>query len=53
VSSAYYASISGETTTSTTPEFPVTAAIPIVLALALLVVAGLGRLNPKKISPWA
>ena len=54
VNSAYYAAISGATTTtSTTPEFPVTAAIPIMLALGLLVVAGLGRLNPKKNAAWA
>ena len=52
VSSSYYAAISGATTTSTTPEFPATAAVPIVLAIGLLVVAGLGRLNAKKSRLW-
>jgi len=52
VNSAYYGAISGATTTSTTPEFPVTAAIPITLALGLLLVAGLGRLNAKKSAAW-
>ena len=52
VNSSYYAAISGATTTSTTPEFPATAAIPITLALGLLLVAGLGRLNAKKSGPW-
>ncbi len=47
--SAYYAPISGTVTqTSTTPEFPVSAAIPITLAFALLVVAGLSRMEKKK-----
>jgi len=44
--STYYASISSPVTT--TPEFPITVAIPITLALGLLVVAGFGRLNAKK-----
>ena len=49
IGSTYYAPISAPVTqTSTTPEFPVTAAIPITLALGLLVVAGLGRLDAKK-----
>lgn len=48
VGSSYYAAISGATTTSTTPEFPVAAAIPITFALGLLVVAGLGRKGWKK-----
>jgi len=47
VGSSYYAQISGVTTTSTTPEFPATAAIPITLALGLLVVAGVVRLSAK------
>jgi len=49
VNSAYYAPISGAVTTSTTPEFPVAAAIPIILALGLAVVAGLNRASWKKI----
>jgi hypothetical protein len=48
IAPSYYAPISAASTTSTTPEFPVTAAIPIVLALGLLLVAGLGRVNTKK-----
>jgi hypothetical protein len=49
---AYYAPISGvTTTTSTTPEFPVTVAIPVILAFALLVVAGASRLTGKKGGP--
>jgi len=49
VSPSYYTPISAAVTqTSTTPEFPVTAAIPIILALGLLVVAGLGRVSTKK-----
>ena len=49
VSSSYYAPISGVvTTTSTTPEFPITVAVPLTLAFGLLVVAGLGRLRTKK-----
>jgi Kelch motif len=52
ISPSYYAPISAAvTSTSTTPEFPVTVAIPVILALGLLVAAGLGRLNPKKIGP--
>jgi N-acetylneuraminic acid mutarotase len=52
VNNSYYAPISGVTTTSTTPEFPVAAAIPITLALGLLMVAGLGRLKAKNNGPW-
>jgi hypothetical protein len=48
VGSSYYAQISGVTTTSTTPEFPVAAAIPITLALGLVVVAGLVRVTGKR-----
>ena len=48
IASTYYAAISGATTqTSTTPEFPATAAIPITFALGLLAVAVIGRLNKK------
>ena len=36
------------TVTSTTPEFPVAVAIPIILAFALLMVGGLNRLADKK-----
>lgn len=45
VGSSYYAQIAGVTTTSTTPEFPVMAAIPVMLAFGLFVVAGLVRSN--------
>jgi len=49
ISSTYYAQISAPaTTTSTTPEFPATVAIPITLALGLLVVACIGGLDTKK-----
>ncbi len=49
IASTYYAQISGAVTqTSTTPEFPVAAAIPVTLALALFVVAGASRLTKKK-----
>jgi N-acetylneuraminic acid mutarotase len=49
VNSSYYAPISGVVTTSSTaPEFPISAAVPIVLALSLLVVAGLSRTDRKK-----
>jgi len=48
VGSSYYAPISVVSTTSTTPEFPVAAAIPITLALGLILVAGIGRLSTKK-----
>ncbi len=49
VNFAYYAPISGASTqTSTTPEFPLTLAIPTILALALVAVAGMGRLYNKK-----
>lgn len=44
---SYYAPISAASTTSTTPEFPVSVAIPIALMLGLIVVAGLGRLKTK------
>jgi N-acetylneuraminic acid mutarotase len=47
VGSSYYAAISGTTTTSTTPEFPATAALPIVLALGLVAVVLLGRTDWK------
>jgi hypothetical protein len=47
VDSAYYAPISGAVTTSTTPEFPVAAAVPMILALALVAVAGLSRTSRK------
>ncbi|MDA4116450.1 MAG: hypothetical protein OK442_07845 [Thaumarchaeota archaeon] len=53
VGSSYYAQISGVTTTSTTPEFPVAAALPITLALVLLAAAGLVRVNAKKSGPRA
>jgi len=53
VAPAYYAPISAASTTSTTPEFPVSVAIPITLALGLLLVAGLGRVNTKKSGPRA
>ncbi|HEV2389410.1 MAG TPA: hypothetical protein VGS04_01675 [Nitrososphaerales archaeon] len=48
VGSAYYAQVSGVTTTSTTPEFPTSAAIPITLALGLLAVAGMLRVKWQK-----
>ncbi len=48
IAPTYYAPISAVTTTSTTPEFPVTLVIPITLALGLLLVAGLGRMSGKK-----
>ncbi len=48
VGSSYYAPISGAVTTSTTPEFPVALAIPIILVLGLMVVAGLSRIGGKK-----
>jgi N-acetylneuraminic acid mutarotase len=47
VGSAYYSPISGAVTTSTTPEFPVAAAVPAILALGLAV-AGLSRTSLKK-----
>ncbi|MGH9919466.1 MAG: hypothetical protein ACRD6W_11450, partial [Nitrososphaerales archaeon] len=49
VGSSYYAQISGVTTTSTTPEFPVAVALPIILALALMVVASLSRTSWKNL----
>jgi N-acetylneuraminic acid mutarotase len=49
VNSAYYAPISGAVTTSSTaPEFPVAAAVPMILALGLLLVAGASRMTGKK-----
>jgi hypothetical protein len=48
IASAYYAQLSTSATqTSTTPEFPVTAAIPVVLAAVLLIVAGASRLTKR------
>jgi N-acetylneuraminic acid mutarotase len=48
VGSSYYSSVSGAQTTSTTPEFPVAAAIPAILALSLVLVAGMSRATRKK-----
>ena len=49
IASAYYAPVSAAVTqTSTTPEFPATVAVPIILALGLVAVVGLGRLNTTK-----
>lgn len=47
LSSAYYAAVSA-TTTSTTPEFPVAAAVPATLAVGLGLVVGLSRLGRLK-----
>lgn len=51
--STYYAPISVSTTSSTVPEFPVSAALPATLALALLVVGVLGRVAARKGAPSA
>ncbi len=48
VNDSYYAPVSGSVTTSTTPEFPATVAIPITLAFGLIAVTGLSRLKRKK-----
>lgn len=53
VGSSYYTQVLGTSTTSTTPEFPVAAAVPITLALGLIVVAGLVRIDWKKGAPQA
>lgn len=47
VGSAYFSPISAAVTTSTTPEFPVAAAVPAILALGLFIVAGLSRAGWK------
>jgi hypothetical protein len=56
LSSAYYAPIAAfvhSTVTATTPEFPVTVALPFILALGLLVVGELNRLTGKETEPEA
>ena len=54
VNSSYYAPIAGAaTTSSTTPEFPVAAAIPLVLAGALVAVAWTSRTTRRSSGPTA
>ena len=47
VDTAYFAAIPGGASQAATPEFPVAAAVPMVLAVGLLAVAWMGRTNRR------